>query len=252
MSKKNLLISEPPLQVLPSLAVAIGLNEAIVIQQLHYWIQNPNAKGEIDPSGNKWIFNSYEEWREKNFPFWSEATIQRAFLSLEDLGLVVSAQLNATKRDMRKYYRIDYDALDKLDGSNLGRSHRSNLGRSKTSHCYDVNSKSETTTETTSEIVINDALGAFVGALGKFYGKREEARWMILYEAVGQDRAEELVQWAFKKEIHLTNRAGLLDSLETAAKNWREKPVRTNGKAKPDLNAIVEAYRQELLANEQA
>ena len=32
----NLLTQEPPLQVLPSLAVAIGLNEAIVLQQVHY------------------------------------------------------------------------------------------------------------------------------------------------------------------------------------------------------------------------
>ena len=34
----SLLISEPPLQVLPSLAVKIGLNEAIVLQQIHYWL----------------------------------------------------------------------------------------------------------------------------------------------------------------------------------------------------------------------
>ena len=35
MSK--LLINEHPLQVLPSLATKIGLNEAIVLQQIHYW-----------------------------------------------------------------------------------------------------------------------------------------------------------------------------------------------------------------------
>lgn len=35
MSK--LLISESPLLVLPSLAETIGLNEAIVLQQIHFW-----------------------------------------------------------------------------------------------------------------------------------------------------------------------------------------------------------------------
>jgi hypothetical protein len=34
MSK--LLIDEPPLQVLPTLAVRLGLEEAIFLQQLHY------------------------------------------------------------------------------------------------------------------------------------------------------------------------------------------------------------------------
>jgi len=35
----SLLINESPLQVLPSLAVLVGLNEAIVLQQTHYWIK---------------------------------------------------------------------------------------------------------------------------------------------------------------------------------------------------------------------
>ena len=61
----TLLISEPPLQVLPSLAKKIGLNEAIVLQQLHYW---------LDPKRNKnlhenlhWVYNTYEQWQ-KQFP----------------------------------------------------------------------------------------------------------------------------------------------------------------------------------------
>ena len=34
------LYNEPPLTVSPSLAAAVGLNEAIVLQQVHYWTQN--------------------------------------------------------------------------------------------------------------------------------------------------------------------------------------------------------------------
>ena len=90
----------------------------------------------------------------------------------------------------------------------------------------------------------------FIDLLGKFYGEKEQVRWNALYESVGKDRAEELAEWAFKKEIHLLNRGGLLDSIETASKNWREKPARTNGKPKADLNSLVDDLRQEL-ANEQ-
>ncbi|WLF74824.1 hypothetical protein Q3V38_08385 [Limosilactobacillus fermentum] len=47
----SLLIEEPPLQVLPSLAKSIGLNEAIVLQQIHYWIRKSNNLKD----GHKWI-----------------------------------------------------------------------------------------------------------------------------------------------------------------------------------------------------
>jgi len=34
----SLLIAVPPLIVLPTLATLVGLNEAIFLQQLHYWL----------------------------------------------------------------------------------------------------------------------------------------------------------------------------------------------------------------------
>ncbi|HDE3362621.1 TPA: DnaD domain protein, partial [Staphylococcus aureus] len=36
----KLLIDDYPIQVLPKLAELIGLNEAIVLQQIHYWLNN--------------------------------------------------------------------------------------------------------------------------------------------------------------------------------------------------------------------
>lgn len=135
MSK--LLIKEPPLQVLPSLAVTIGLNEAIIVQQLHYWLENKSVGVERD--GFKWVFNTYDEWKE-NFPFWSVQTIQRTFLSLEKMGVIVSAQLDAKKHDQKKFYRIDYVALDMMDSINLIPS--------DISKCDDVKGITETTANT--------------------------------------------------------------------------------------------------------
>lgn len=40
-TSSSLLINEAPLQVLPSLAVALkNINEAIMLQQIQYWLQN--------------------------------------------------------------------------------------------------------------------------------------------------------------------------------------------------------------------
>jgi uncharacterized protein YjbJ (UPF0337 family) len=90
----------------------------------------------------------------------------------------------------------------------------------------------ETTTETTTEIIINNvALDLFKSNFGKFNSQKELERWLILFDSVGDTRAQELIEWATKKEIHLENRRSLLDSIETAAKKWREP--RRNGNRPP-------------------
>lgn len=103
---QNLLISEPPLQVLPSLAVKVGLNEAIVLQQFHYWLQrSTNVR-----DGYKWVYNSYKEWN-KQFPFWGLNTLKRAITSLEKSGYLISGNYNKAGFDKTKWYRINYDLL---------------------------------------------------------------------------------------------------------------------------------------------
>jgi hypothetical protein len=107
MSKRNLLIDEYPLLVLPSLATLIGLNEAIALQQVHYWLENP--KGGIEIDGVRWVYNTYEEWQRDNFPFWSVRTVQRTFVHLEEIQLVIAKQQAAY--DRKKYYRVHYAKL---------------------------------------------------------------------------------------------------------------------------------------------
>lgn len=72
------LIDEPPLLVLPSLAREIGLNEAMIVQQLH-WL------GRRRP--DRWVERSMREWH-RTFPFWSQRTIERVFAGLRELGWV--------------------------------------------------------------------------------------------------------------------------------------------------------------------
>lgn len=113
MSK--LLINEQPLQVLPTLAKAIGDRPAIVLQQVHYWLENAR-KGKNKAKfkkGKYWVYNSYPEWQKTNFPFWSVVTIKRIFLNLEDKGFLESAQFEGNKR--RKWYTINYEKVDELE-----------------------------------------------------------------------------------------------------------------------------------------
>lgn len=107
----SLLISEPPLIVLPSLARLVGLNEAIILQQVHYWLQrSSNIK-----DGHRWVYNSYPNWY-KQMPVWkSETTMRTAFKRLEKQGLLITANYNKAGFDKTKWYRIDYDKLSSLE-----------------------------------------------------------------------------------------------------------------------------------------
>ncbi|WP_264740095.1 hypothetical protein [Cytobacillus firmus] len=68
----SLLVDERPILILPSLAERMGLNEAVLIQQIHYWL----VKSRHITEGRKWIYNTYKDWK-KQMPFWSHATIGR-------------------------------------------------------------------------------------------------------------------------------------------------------------------------------
>ncbi|HHW5024037.1 TPA: DnaD domain protein [Staphylococcus aureus] len=105
----KLLIDDYPIQVLPKLAELIGLNEAIVLQQIHYWLNNSKHKYD----GKTWIFNSYPKWIEQ-FPFWSESTIKRTITSLEKQNLLYVGNYNKAGFDRTKWYSINYFELDIL------------------------------------------------------------------------------------------------------------------------------------------
>ncbi len=109
---RGLLIAEPPLQVLPSLALIVGLNEAIFLQQVHYWVQKNEERGKNRWDGYTWTYNSYKGWQ-TNFPFWSPRTIERTVTSLEDQGVLISAQRRGP--DRRKWYRLNYERLRQLE-----------------------------------------------------------------------------------------------------------------------------------------
>ena len=105
----NLLIDDYPILVLPKLAEEIGLNEAIVLQQIHYWLNT--SKHQHD--GKRWIYNSYPKWIEQ-FPFWSESTIKRTITSLEKQNLLFVGNYNKAGFDRTKWYSVNYSTLDKL------------------------------------------------------------------------------------------------------------------------------------------
>lgn len=159
MSK--LLISEPPLVILPSLAKAIGLNEAIFLQQLHYWL----LSSEHAHDGSKWVYNTLEDWQ-KQFPFWSVMTIRRTITSLKSLDLISTTdEYNKSASDRTTWYTINYDKVPggdepRLDLPTTVNQHTMNSPSVQNEHLdlFNVNTSSITETTTKKERVVAPAV----------------------------------------------------------------------------------------------
>ena len=109
-AESRLLYDERPLVVIPELAVVVGLNNAIALQQVHYWVRINQRADKNFREGYYWTYNTYQDWHEQ-FPFWSISTIKRIFMELEADGLIVTNAFNRLPIDRTKWYRIDYDRL---------------------------------------------------------------------------------------------------------------------------------------------
>lgn len=110
MSGSSCLLPEPGITLLPSLAGKIGVNEALFLQQIHYWITR--QAGAIDQYGRYWIYNTIKQWQEQ-LSFLSESTIKRAIVNLESDGVLLSTWIG-TGFSRKKAYTIDYDRVDRI------------------------------------------------------------------------------------------------------------------------------------------
>lgn len=114
VTMSKVLFDEHPLVIPVETAKKLGLEEAIILQQVHYWLQD-KAKA-ADPKffhdGRYWIYDTYDDWKDA-FPFWSISTIRRKIAGLEKSGMLLSANYNENATARMKWYSIDYDKLEK-------------------------------------------------------------------------------------------------------------------------------------------
>jgi hypothetical protein len=110
------LMDETPISFYPSLAEVVGVNEAIVLQQIWFYI-NVNRENESDRhfhNGKWWVYNSYKQWSKKFFRWLTPRGVQSIILHLEELKILESAQGVSDKYDRRKWYTVNRAALNAL------------------------------------------------------------------------------------------------------------------------------------------
>jgi len=124
-AESRLLYDERPLVVIPELAKLLatqkgfdGLQEALVLQQIHYWAITNQRAGRNEREGFFWTYNTFKDWNEQ-FPFWSLATIKRIFARLEKTGFLISGRYNKSNINRTKWYRVNHEAISLLAQSEL-------------------------------------------------------------------------------------------------------------------------------------
>lgn len=114
--QSSLLIDEPPMLMLPSLAKALkSADKAIMVQQIHYWLQIKRKANDARAfhDGRWWVFNSIQQWHDQ-FIRMSERTIRRNLDELAKMGIIIVSRFNNKAFDRTKWYTLDYDLLDQL------------------------------------------------------------------------------------------------------------------------------------------
>lgn len=100
-----------------TIAQQIGLNEAIFIQQVYYWMthnkQDRTKKHTHNREGRWWVYNTFDQWKE-DLPWWSVRTIKRICSKLEegDRPILISRKFGEKNWKQLKWYTLDFDALN--------------------------------------------------------------------------------------------------------------------------------------------
>lgn len=87
------------------IAELYGLESAIILNNIYYWIQHNEANESNYYDGYYWTFNSVKAFNEL-FPYMSERKIRNSLKLLEEDGILITGNYNKVAYDRTKWYAI--------------------------------------------------------------------------------------------------------------------------------------------------
>ena len=95
---------------MPTLALAYGIEKAIIIQQIH-WLINNGSENVVELSGVKHVRIDYAKWIERYFRFWKVPTLRYHIAELEAIGVVTKYLFSSGRNGTKKFVAIDHGKL---------------------------------------------------------------------------------------------------------------------------------------------
>lgn len=90
----------------PQIAAQVGLNAAVLYQNLFFWIEKNEANGHNFKEGRYWTYNSIAAFA-KLFPYFTEKQIRTALDKLLDAGLILKGNHSDDRYDRTAWYALN-------------------------------------------------------------------------------------------------------------------------------------------------
>ncbi len=115
MSHSTLLFDEPPIAFSPTLARCLGLHEAILLQQIHYWLQHklrdPSRYQDYFIQNRYWVKWNMQEMMEHVPLGKSPDPYKRTIKALREQSIMLVAQHWKSRYINTNFYSIHYQNL---------------------------------------------------------------------------------------------------------------------------------------------
>lgn len=80
-----------------------GVDIAIVVNNIAFWLQKNKANGKHIHDGKVWTYNSTKAFKEL-FPYWTENQIRRILENMQKHGIIETGNYNSNAYDRTKWY----------------------------------------------------------------------------------------------------------------------------------------------------
>lgn len=94
----------------------LGINEAIVLQAIYYWVDSNRQQGINLKNGEYWTYNSYKDFVSEYEQVISESTVKRVLTKLKDTGLIKCGCYNDIATNMTNWYTLTQKGYDWVNG----------------------------------------------------------------------------------------------------------------------------------------
>ena len=113
------------------IAAKHGVNEAIFIENMRFWIAKNKANGKHFHEGRYWTYNSMKAYAEL-FPYWTANQVRRIIENLVSKGFILTGNYNANPYDRTQWYALN----EQIELANLPNG---NARSAKSTNSTDIN-----------------------------------------------------------------------------------------------------------------
>ena len=111
----TLLLGSQPLIVSRELAIELGIDLSLVLQQFQYWLRINEESGNNYFENRYWTSSTIEELQARDFPFWGKTKIKTLINELIKYGYLEKKQIHKNILNHTNYYTINYDKILELE-----------------------------------------------------------------------------------------------------------------------------------------